>query len=854
MIILIIAVFAGFPLYGETVYEIKDETTLIAREDEKVLWETYFADLDEIKGPIEFGSNLYLGQLNHLFQIDYSTGEIIEHYPFPGKIASIGTKEHSLVIECSEKHGYEDDRIYTETFIWKPGDPAIPTYCNGSLYQARFLHKMAEYVLEKEVEKEGIADPVYFENYYEDCGKGPAPTPLNITRIEKETKNRLQPYLPILERLHSRHKSNPWYLFRLAQIHFLLGNSQKAEECFKGTTGVLRSSTTALNMSSEAYGIGQKKWSQQMYDFGCRLRYKEGFVPQFPSTLIRMVIDMYVADYVECAVNRDNLDEAGMLLERTYTVAPRTEAAAFAYGGLMKEFKKAGNTAKANLWQSRMGQAKPYSFFSGVNLSDWHFISFTVCMGCVVVYFLLLVAIVMKAVRRHRSLTAMDSSESKEEQSKPFLFFNRPLFKRVIIPSNPFRYCTRGEYLSFLLLLLAGVYTSLVGGAIVENISFSAGADLAAISGNPGHVLARNWYEQLDDCNAKHNLLGLHYFVRNEYEKAIEEFKKCKGSMSALNNLGASLKKTGQEDNAKETWTKVTEGEFVSEARYNLTGIPEGFWGEYARRHFPGELLLTPPSTEEWHEMLEVRSVFGNPFSICGAFSLNSFSIGVGQIVALVLFLVVTLSGMATAWHVFQTPVAVDNTDTRGWQWWLGVLIPGSARQWMCFGSVVCVVWVSSYIIFGLNGRYLKGILSIIEAISIPSTLKSFGVGMPLHEMSGLRAFIASTYRWLPITILLVNFAFMIGIRLKNRNAQNVDSKNIFVPGNIFFSITVGIIIVVHFLEGGLIGNMKYVLIVSALAYLASIVISIIHSKRLALTNKENTNEPPAERETKDRP
>jgi hypothetical protein len=306
-------------------------------------------------------------------------------------------------------------------------------------------------------------------------------------------------------------------------------------------------------------------------------------------------------------------------------------------------------------------------------------------------------------------------------------------------------------------------------GGMTSAIATAAGADLAAVSGSPGHLQARHWYEGLDECDAKHNLIGLHYYVRGDYDEAIRHFRKCGDSMSAKNNLGAALSRKGDAEGAKKAWGEVTEGEFAEEARYNLTGTPECFWGEHAKKYFPGEPLLTPPSSAEWQEMLGAASPVKTFLRKWAAVPNVFAGIGEGivspELFFIMLILLVAVLVMAIG-RFFSAPIRLEHAESRGLQWWAAVLIPGTARQWQCFGGLFLTILIGTLFLWHTNSK-VPGTLSIIEAIAFPNISVMFGTGYEFHESTGLRRFLASWPALLPFVLFVLNLLFMIVMRVK---------------------------------------------------------------------------------------
>jgi hypothetical protein len=447
-----------------------------------------------------------------------------------------------------------------------------------------------------------------------------------------------------------------------------------------------------------------------------------------------------------------------MLLERLYTVAPRTEMVAGVYGRMAVIEAAAGRSDQSALWRARRDEARPYYLF-GVGIPDWKTISLTVFGAALLAFILLAGIIVVRHIHRlgllQKAAAAGDAAARLSRSAQ----------------WNPFCTCRPGEIISFISVGAVIVLAALVMGGVLETIARAASADLAALSGNPGNPAARAWYARQADCDARHILVGLHCFVRGEYEAALAEFDLAPDSPAARNNKGAALRLLGREAEARAAFGSVKAGACADAARYNLTGEPRDYWSRLAVRYFPGEPLPVPPSTAEWRRLMGADRLFAaTPASIVNWSRLGGTGAARGPALMFCLLLgmaAAAVIGILAAWRVFVRPVPLPgDDDRRGWQWWLGLAVPGAARQWSLAGGALLVLCLTAIIIMRFNTA-LPGALSQLEAIAVPDITRITGMEGGPGAVSALRLFFTAAPGLLVAGIFGLNLAFMLAVRFR---------------------------------------------------------------------------------------
>ena len=110
------------------------------------------------------------------------------------------------------------------------------------------------------------------------------------------------------------------------------------------------------------------------------------------------------------------------------------------------------------------------------------------------------------------------------------------------------------------------------------------------------------------------------------------------------------------------------------------------------------------------------------------------------------------------------------------------------------------MLWLSFGVIF-LSTHTVPGILNPVEAIATPYISRAFGLGeTSLMGWTWTRDFIGRWHEWLPFAVFALNLAFMIALGIRGWRAPDRDSRNIFMPGMVFFIPLTCVAIAAHFL------------------------------------------------------
>jgi hypothetical protein len=311
-------------------------------------------------------------------------------------------------------------------------------------------------------------------------------------------------------------------------------------------------------------------------------------------------------------------------------------------------------------------------------------------------------------------------AERQTQARRRFSFFN-------------VEYWSRHDRIAFLTIIAIGWLASGSVGSFFATINRVSSLPLAASMGSFAGPATISYFENdLPKTPERDLLLAMAYQHDGQKDKAEALYRGLKQFPESWNNLGALLKDSGKNDEARQAFEEALRlNPQMAEARLNLGSPPSNIWTESHQRYLPGRAMLTPPTREHYLEAIgigtprqEVLHAIEGPFVALGQVRRTDRQFG-GVTPPLIFTAFYVLVGVLFAGAIiflFVTPRDVTQ-PAPGLQPILEYLVPGTAPEWRWFGGIALTgllfrIWMVFLATKGVFSGVLAG----------PSIERSFGI------------------------------------------------------------------------------------------------------------------------------
>ncbi len=671
--------------------------------------------------------------------IDTEKGQVIGRWHFPDSIVRLTPAGGRVQVEVEDK--MENKTFHRVMGLDPEGNSAIPYWSSGSMVLSRL--PLAE------VESVWLATP----------GKGGSPS----EKWEMPVGQDLTALIPELEEAVRFDPLTP--LFRLALWRVLReAGDARAPAVLEGALQVKTTDfTEMLRISSLLERLNEPEAAGVAFDRGYRDFLDRGNDPRLMMTLIGKLI---LSHPWGTSLPDLSTEHGRELMERSYRLAPQSEAGDLAWGLYAEILEQNGRSEEARTWRVRAAEAAQSSVFlmtrSSTLLTDGVILLVIASMiaGGLYIVFLLI---------RYRPQRRADAA------AQPHQSFVRRVFSNL-----NFQYWSLGQRIAFLSIVLIGwigtgfVLVMMRGFLLVA--SSPLGMGMGVLNG-PASI----WFieNRLPKTPERDLILATAYQQDGAAGRAERLYRSLPQFGESWNNLGVLLKDAGKNEEAKQAFEKALEIDpEVAEAALNLGQPPQGFWAEQYARYFPGRPMLAPPRAERFSVAFFGGSV-GSVFlrGLAGPFAgksprelfrmmmhLESSDVAEalllpGSFLAAPAVFVVVLLLAAALFFVPYRPVTQPPSTIFGA---LRTLFPGLCSAWSAAGGLVLVAWI----FLGLQALLMHwiGTPYLLTSLSLVSPARAYG--LPPGDPSAVFRLINPGWVWVylpPLILFAVNLALVLG-------------------------------------------------------------------------------------------
>jgi tetratricopeptide (TPR) repeat protein len=363
---------------------------------------------------------------------DTEGGMAIGRWHFPGEIVGLVSAENRVQVEVEDKL---NDQIFHRTVSFDPEAGAAVLYWpTGSL----------------------LLNRVPFTEV-ESAWRAPGKAILLSERWEAPAEQDVKELIPELEEAVRRDPTAPLLRLALWRLLHTVGDARAPAVLEKALRITTTDFTETLLIAGLLEQLGEREPARAAFELGYRNFLDRGNDPRLVMALIGKMIlyRPWVAKLPDLSTGHGR-----ELMERNYRLAPRCEAADFAWQIYADFLEKNGQTEEAVKWRARAKEAAPTSVFlmprSATLLFDWTILLVMASMIAAGLYVILLWI-------RYRPQRRADSA-AREDQGRLGRAFS----------SLSFQYWSRSQRIVLLsVMIVAWIATGFVAG-IMRGISRAA--------------------------------------------------------------------------------------------------------------------------------------------------------------------------------------------------------------------------------------------------------------------------------------------------------------------------------------------------------------------------------------------
>ena len=665
--------------------------------------------------------------------IDTKEGVVIDRWHFPGMIVALSPGNNQVQVKVEDKL---NDRVFHRTFTSFPSaGEVVPYWPTGNLMLNRVPMTEVESAWRSE-ESAGLLS---------DTWKIPPEEEVQELLGELEDAIGRDPTAPAL-------RIALWRVLREVEDPRAPAVLEEALEV--PTTDF----TEMLPLAGLLDQLGERAAGRRAFELGYQDFLRRGNDPRLLLTLIgKMIL------YQPWRKNPPDLstDYGRELMERNFRLAPRAEAADFAWQAYATYLQQGGQTEAARVWRARAREAARTSVF--LMLRDYTLLAdllILVILAAIVAAGLYATLLTVRYWGQRRAYLAAQKEQGRRVRA----------FSLVSL-----RYWTLGQRVALLTTVLTAWFGVGLFTVIVQGVSRAAGMPLSSGMGSlAGPVTVWHLENRLSPTPERDLLLATAYQQDGANDKAERLYRNLPDFAESWNNLGVLLRSAGKEQKAQQAFEKALELDpGLAEAGLNLGRPPQGIWAEQHLKYLPDRSMIAPPLAERWApvflggsiQRILLRALAG-PFSASGPgglFSQSGIAGSPGSIVVLNLVLVTALIlavGLLflPRWPATQMPPRALSV--------MEALLPGVSPRWGFLGGLVLVAW--SCLLLQVLLMLWRETPYILTSIALPNLSRTYGV--PGTDSAALLRMINPDWVWVYLAPALL-FVMNLGLVLRARRA-----------------------------------------------------------------------------------
>jgi len=632
----------------------------------------------------------YFSHGQYLRSIDTDRGMVLGRWLMPGIVTRIVPKGENGTAEITTEEPFDFPSSSREssvsTFAFDPLHPDIPpaTGCNS----------MAEGMLPER------------EAGYLYGAKDMKPDQARALMPEAQEAVRRDPF-------------SPWLGVMLGKLLLATGDPG-ADAAFAQAIHSTTSFQELIPISGFLENLGSGRIADEAFQRGYQNFLQSGNDPRLVTWLI-VRLWMYPVIWEDIPKDR-----RAAVAERIYQLTPYAEGTELAW----QEYAESATTpGRKRLWMNRAEETQKKSGLVSNLLSLQLDIALLVGIACAFtqLVFVLVSYVRYRGQQRYDRATAASRSVGRR---------NRLAFINL-------QYWSMPQRIGFVLIFVMAWYCyGWIGQSLAP--TFLTEVPMSISSGTLAAPSTRQFLQhRLAATPDRDFLMALSLQQGGDYAAATQLYQRLPQYAESWNNLGTIWRMHGREADAIGAFQKSLQAEpTLAEAAFNLGRPTTNYWTQIHQQYVPNTPMLALPPKRVW-----VNAYVGSPplkrlaLASLGPLhpwhlDINSMTIATGVTKAsYILWAIFATALVLTVWQFAFPRQTVQQPPGIGGKV-LGILFPGTAREWGYAGGLVLVVWI--FLLLQLILTKWVGSPYIMSDIAVPNLVKAYGIGTSQAERVSL--------------------------------------------------------------------------------------------------------------------
>ncbi len=700
LLLLLVSLFASLLAPAARALEIKAQgRTIRATQDGALKWEHAVVPWTRparIDGPVRVAESVFYCAEGTLYQTGAVDGVVKKRFELPGHCRGLKPRDTKTVVVTT---GAEGSTSWTRTYEIGT-DELGQSVGEVPFFQGWFGSWLAREQARSYVDAQVLPtrrrchDELREKAWTSALGR----SKLESTLSELQARARQDP-------------TNPWFAFQRGKLLSWVGRTNEARSAFAEVLRQDEANDYELlamvpTLDKVALELGERAFRR-----GMKFMLLSGFEPELNlgTSVPFRLYGLHPND-----ISPAQLNDLERFAERALDFAPRRRGAAQFFHALADVQERAGDTAAAETSRRRRDVARPYRDYDSASpRAAWSKELLTLFAACLIGF--LLTALV-------RFVRTISGRFDHAEASHTARF-------------NPLARWTRGELVGLILVasLLVFLADYLQRGVAISRVAFEAvvaGADL----GNFGHPESVAFWSRAKGEGGGDFLRALALQKAGQLERAAAIYVRL-ATPKAKNNLGVIRHAQGNGRQARRLWeAALAANPELVESAHNLgkVGISSRRV-ERAKRFRLSQPLLAMPTQQMWSEAWQsiakeppslIRSVFNAELAVENEVTAHqsrttSSHSAFGWLLHLE-FAILLLASIALIRPLAPQPGPPKVRLFGLLGWILGLVVPGSARQYSVLGPLITVLFVTSLLgtsVIALTGVETTALRSLNDVV-----------------------------------------------------------------------------------------------------------------------------------------